>query len=251
MKHLSEEELIDLYYSKNKAKIERHLEVCAECAQAFAALQSDLAGMEFAAPPARDAAYGERVWASISGSLPRKEARKLNWRRIGLWRGLSYASACVLLIACVFHAGRLWEHRQIAVKNPAPPEGKQRVVVVLLGYDLDRSERLLVELKHAGADSAEMTSPLRDEARSLLADDRLCLQQAKQQDDPALAATLDRLDRLLTELANAKGELSTADLTRLQHKLQSDNLLFDVRVLRSRVPDRQTAVNDRPNGGLL
>jgi hypothetical protein len=57
------------------AGIEKHLARCAACAQAFAALRSDLAAIAFPAPPARDAAYGERVWAAISTSLPRLEAR--------------------------------------------------------------------------------------------------------------------------------------------------------------------------------
>jgi hypothetical protein len=251
MKHLCEEELVEYYYSKNNAEVKRHLEACAECAQAFAVLQSDLAKMESAVPPARDASYGERVWASISGSLPQYEARKPGWRRIGLWRGLSYASACVLLIACVFYASRMWEHRQFNAGTQTPPAGKQRVVIVVLGDHLDRSERLLVELKHADADSAEMVSPLRDEARSLLASNQVCRQQVKQQDDPALATTLDRLDHLLSELANQQGELNAAALTRLQHEMQSDNLLFEVRVLRSRVPDQQAAMNNRSNGGLI
>jgi hypothetical protein len=255
MKHLTEEELIECFYNKNKAAnpASRHLEHCAACADAYAALQSDLALVKPAEPPVRDAAYGARVWASISASLPRLEARKQRWLRISIWSGLSYAAACALLIACAFYAGRLWEHRQpqISAAKQSPPETQQHVVLVLLGDHLDRSERLLVELKHADADSAKMVSPLRDEARSLLAANRACRQEVKQQDDPALAEALDHLNQLFDELANQPGGLNAAALARLQKEMNSGSLLFEVRVLRSRIPDQQPAENSRSKGGTI
>jgi hypothetical protein len=120
-----------------------------------------------------------------------------------------------------------------------------------LSDHLDRSERLLVELKHADTGSEEMVSPLRDEARSLLAANRVCRQNAKKNDDPALAAALARLDHLLVELANQKGGLNAASLARLQDEMNSDSLLFEVRVLRSRIPDQQPVANNRRNGGTI
>ena len=41
------------------------------------------------------------------------------------------------------------------------PPAPQRVVILVLGDHLDRTERLLVELKHADADDSEMIPPLR------------------------------------------------------------------------------------------
>ena len=111
----------------------------------------------------------------------------------------------------------------------------RRVVVVVLSDYLDRSERLLVELKHADADSTQMVSPLRDEARTLLAANRICRQDASKDHDPALDSALDRLDHLLDELANQPGGLNAASLARLQKEMDEDGLLFEVRVLRSRV----------------
>jgi hypothetical protein len=258
MKHLSEEELVEQYYKQGKAGAGRHLAACAECAEAFAALQSDLAAMQAVAPPSRDGAYGERVWRSIAPFLPVYEARKRSWARIGL-RGLGYASAGAVLVAGAFIAGRVWEHKQVrttAVANPtaipqkaAPPP--QRLVVVVLSDHLERSERLLVELKHADTGSEEMVTPLRDEARSLLAPNRVCRQNAEMNDDPALTAALARLDHLLVELANQQGGLNAAVLARLQEEMNSDSLLFEVRVLRSRIPDQPPAANNRPRGGTI
>jgi len=256
MKHLKEEELIEHYYRAD-AGAERHLVRCSACAGAFVALHSDLAVMEFPAPPVRDAAYGERVWASISPSLPRLEVRKRSW--LGLLRGLSYSTAFALLLVCAFYAGRQWEHghqpRITAVKTPPQSQPAARpaehIVVVVLSDHLDRSERLLVELKHADADSAEMVNPLRDQARSLLAANQICRQKAKTQDDPALAAALDRLDQLFNELANQPGGLNAAAITRLQDQLNSDSLLFEVRVLRSKALDQKSAAIARSHGGTI
>ena len=173
---------------------------------------------------------------------------------LGVWKGLGYAAACALLLACAFFSGMEWDHwkqpQTTAVKQAAP-EVKQPVILVVLGDHLDRSERLLVELKHADANSAEMTSPLRDEARSLLAANPVCRQDAAQIGDPALVAALARLDPLLAELAAQPGSLNAATITQLQNEMNSDGLLFEVRVLRSRLPDRQQGGSTRSNGGSI
>lgn len=256
MIHLGEEELIAQVYGEgDKAAAQAHIDQCAECSRAYAALRSDMAEMNFIEPPERDAYYGEKVWASLSGSLPAYEPRKRNWLRIGPWRGLSYAAACVLLGACTFIGGRLWERKQVQNTAEAHPQQKQvvpaRVVVVVLGDHLDRSERLLVELKHADADSTGIDSPLLDEARSLLPANRICRQNASHEDDAALATALDRLDHLLQELVDQPGGVNAATLARLQNEINRDGLLFEVRVLRSRLPSQQTAASGQTKGGTI
>lgn len=242
MNHLSEEELIAHAYAEDDSNaVQQHLVACAECAKAYISLGSDLADMKFAEAPARDAAYGHRVWESLAGSLPAYESRK-SWFRGGLWPALSYAAAGIALVVCAFLGGRLWEHRHAQTvaqshphqHEPSVEQPTQRVVVVVLSDHLDRSERLLVELKHADADNGKAASPLQDEARSLLPVNRICRQNAKQDDDRALATALDRLDHLLVELANQPEGLNNQTISRLQDEMNADGLLFEVRVLRSR-----------------
>jgi hypothetical protein len=260
MKHLSEEQLIEYGYGEgDKVLIEEHFAVCRECNNSYAALQADLAEIRLPDPPQRDQSYGQNVWERLQNRLPAYEKPKRNWLGTRLFRGLSYAAACAILLACAFVGGRLWERNQAdtAAKNhptPAPPAGShppQRVVVVVLSDHLDRSERLLVELKHVDADSTEMVSPLRDEARSLLPANRVCRQKAKQNDDPALTGALDHLDRLLAELADEPGGLNKATITRLQDEMNKNGLLFEVRVLRSRIPHAQGAGADSSKGGTI
>jgi hypothetical protein len=172
---------------------------------------------------------------------------------------LSYAAACALLIAGAFLAGRGWEHRQAVISAEIHPQQSVKpalhpqkdVVVVVLSDHLARTEGLLVELKHADAESAEMTSPLRDEARSLLAANQVCRQDAAQMGDPVLAKALDHLEPLLAELANHRGDLNSVTIARLQAEMNRNGLLFEVRVLRSRMPDRQADSAKQPNGGTI
>jgi hypothetical protein len=257
MNHLSQEELIELYLSDDGPDAARHLDACAECTGEYEALQADLAELKALEPPARPENYGEQVWNSISGKLPayvdrqRPWSRKI-WFRQPSWIGLTAAATCALLVAAAFYAGRLWEHRTpppAVVSRPAPP-AQQRVVVVVLSDHLDRSERLLVQLKHANADDAQLATPLRDEARSLLAANRKCRQEAEANGDPALTNALDHLNQLLSDLANQPGGLNADAIARLQAQMNQDGLLFEVRVLRSRIPKHQAEANMHLKGGI-
>jgi hypothetical protein len=239
MKHLSKEQLIEHYYGEDGADVKHHLEICRECADAYAALGRDLGALKAPEAPDRASLYGEQVWGSISNSLPAYRARGGSWQRAGLWRKIGYAAACVLLIAGAFLTGGRWERKQSPITATGDDaQIKQPVVLVVLGDHLDRSERLLIELKHADASSAAAVFPLSEEARDLLPANRRCRQSAMQIDDPSLASVLDDLDRVLAELANEPGGLSASAITRLQTEMNTDGLLFEIRVLRTRVPDK-------------
>jgi hypothetical protein len=168
--------------------------------------------------------------------------------------GLMASTACALLVVAAFFAGRRWEHRQqpqtVVATHPAPAPPEKRVLVVVLGDHLERSERLLVQLKHANADDTELASPLRDEAKTLLVANRTCRQEAESSGDPALTHALDRLNQLLNELANHPGTLDADALARLQQQIEKDGLLFEVRVLRARIPERHAANHKPFKGGI-
>jgi len=252
MNHLSEEQLIDLYYSEDGPESARHLDTCAECARAYDSLQADLGDMRSLQVPPRSEAYGQQVWASIADRLPSYTPAKRHWFYRPLWLGLTTAAACALL-AAAFYAGRLWERQPqrlpALASAPAPP-APPRVVVVVLSDHLERSERFLVQLKHASADDDQLALPLRDEARSLLDANRKCQREAEASGDPALTKALDRLNDLLTQLADHPGGLNADALAKLQQELNTNGLLFEVRVLRSRIPDRQASVHHRITGGI-
>jgi hypothetical protein len=259
MMHLTEEEMMEQVYgeSANRAALQRHLEACGACAEAFTELKSDLAGVARLEAPPRDAHYGERVWASIAPSLPVYGAEKRRWWASGLWKGLGYAAACAVLVSCAFYAGRQWEQRKhqpvakVEAKSPPNISTRQPIVVVVLDEHLDRSERFLVELKHADLDSTAMATPMRDEARSLLAANKVCRQKAAQSSDPELTTALDHLDSLLAQAANEPGGLNSKSIARLQDEMNSNGLLFEVRVLRSRITSHKETGNNPAKGGTI
>jgi hypothetical protein len=254
MRHLTETELIEHYYGEadDVTYIAGHLRECGDCARSYAALIRDLSEIQPITPPVRAESYGADVWNSIRASLPVYESkRRKSWFGSNLWLNLSYATAVLVLIAGAFIAGRHWEH----YKNPQQPQvaatpstddkAHERVVLLVLGDHLDRSERLLVELRHgASGDSVQA------EARDLLSANRLYRQSAAEAGDPALNNALDHLERVLVEVANQPGGLTPASVAELQKQMNTDGLLFEVRVLRSRMQNdqndqKQTA---RPKG---
>jgi len=243
MSHLSEEELIEHFYGDAGARAhrvaQRHLEVCAECAAESAKLADEMkvmGGMDY---KELSVEYGESVWSRLAAKLPALQMEQAPPRRIAWGLALGWAAASAVLIVAAFEVGRVWEHRQrpqsAAVVKPAVPVERQ-VVVVVLGDHLDRTERLLVELKHADGEDAELVKPLREEAQSLLVANRLFREDADKSGDDSLAKALDHLDQLLNHVANAPGGLNAASIARLQKEMQADGLLFKVRVLRSRTP---------------
>jgi hypothetical protein len=242
-KHLSEEEMIGHYYGESTpgSGFERHLKACVKCADEYSALERDLGGVKTLLPPPRGEGYGEEVWRSIRGSLKPYESRKWVWPFLGFRKPLALATAFALLMVVAFLAGRIWQRRQTSqtAAVASDPQARRRVVVWVLGDHLDRSERLLVELNHANGNDPAEALPIQTEARELLASNRLLRQSAKQSGDPALDAALDGLERLLVEISNEPNGLTDADLSRLRQEMNTDGLLFDVRVLRSRVTEQQ------------
>src|SRR6202789_1476929 len=233
MNHLTEEQLIEHYYeeSPQPARIVRHLRECNGCAEAYAALRSDLDAIDPIAAPARDASHGEQVWQSIRNFVPiyQQKQQRLSQRFSNL-KGLSFATTCSLLIAVAFLAGRQWENYQrppqiqTAANNPT----RQPIVLVVLGNHLGRSERFLVALRHG--ESGESTALVKAEAQDLLSANRLYRESAIKSGDPAFAAALDRLARVLIEIANEPENASPARLAELQKELNTDGLLFEARV---------------------
>jgi hypothetical protein len=259
MKHLSEEELVEHYFADPGSRAfriaQRHVDACGECAAGSVGLAEDLNAVQGMDYEELSVEYGESVWSRVAVVLPPRPIAEAPLRTFSLSRGwglgLSYAAACVVLVLTAFQIGRMWEHRQHpgnpVAKVPVPVQ--RQVVVVVLGDHLDRTERLLVELKHADAEDTEVVKPLREEARSLLAANRVFKEDADKSDDAALRKALDHLDHLLNNVANEPGGLNAMSIARLQNEMKADGLLFEVRVLRSRTPHRETTVRLAAKGG--
>jgi hypothetical protein len=95
---------------------------------------------------------------------------------------------------------------------------------------------MLVELANAeaGKGGLDITEE-QERARDLLEANRLYRQSAKRAGDPAVAAVLDELERVLIEIANSPSDLSQQRLAELQQQIQDQGILFKVRVIGSKV----------------
>jgi hypothetical protein len=59
--------------------------------------------------------------------------------------------------------------------------------------------------------------------------------------DPELAGALDRLEGVLAEIANDP-KLSAADIEHVRNDMNTKGILFEVRVLRARSSDQESAL---------
>ena len=243
MTHLSEEQLIALYYGEAAGDRDAaaHLRTCRECSARSSELKQDLEGVRPVLVPQRGASYGEDVWQRLRPALVAYERQPRSWLSLIPWKAAGLVAACALLMVVAFVGGRFWEHRSSIAKTAGSvtAQPSQRVVLVVLTDHLDRTERLLVALEHADPDDATENSELQSQARELLASNRLYRVSASEAGDPALAGALDRLERVLAEVANDPS-LSAADLDRLRKEMNTEGILFEVRVLLSRTPDQQS-----------
>ncbi|HEY5083065.1 MAG TPA: hypothetical protein VII48_00965, partial [Rhizomicrobium sp.] len=80
---------------------------------------------------------------------------------------------------------------------------------------------------------------------------RVCRKNAAQANDPELNTALDHLDSLLAEAANEPGGLNSQNIAKLQDKMNADGVLFEVRVLRSRIAHHKGTGDDRAKGGTI
>lgn len=237
MSHLSEEELIELYYGEGTSAADAHLKACRVCSAQYARFKRSLDEIGSSAEPQRSADYGDRVWETLRPQLIPYQKMTAGWRGWANWRAAAIAAGCAILLAAVFVGGRYWERVATKKNNLANnPHPTQHVVLVVITDHLDRSERLLVELEHAGPKDNEQ---LQSEARELLASNRLYRVSASNAGDPELARSLDQLEGVLAEIANDPN-LSAADIERVREDMNTKGILFEIRVLRARSSDQES-----------
>lgn len=251
MKHLTDEQLVEHYMAEgvNRVMVETHLRICGRCEQAYEGISN---AMEVRAPepPAREPGYGKRVWQTIQAPLrpyPRPPKRShFSWPRLVL------AGACLLGIAAAFFVGAVWQQsRTHSLEATNSAQAKERVVLFILDDHLDRSERLLVQLSHAGGEKGDPNYSLQTEARQLLPDNRLSRQVLSGGRDPMMAAALDHLERVLLEVANSPDKLSSDDIARIEREMNTDSLLFQIRVLRTRTSQQERKVEPSQKGATI
>jgi hypothetical protein len=240
MQHLSEARLVAHHYGDEAARertaAEEHLAACPECSARLAGLRSFLGALAAPEVPERGETYGAEVWNSIRAHLP--EPREKRWFSL-LPQRWALGGALAALLLAAFLLGRFLPPAApppIAEK-PAQPSGqvRERVLLVALGDHMEKSQMVLVEIANAGGTGPVDISAEQARAEDLVDASRLYRQTAQSVGDTSTAKLLEELERTLLDIAHSPAQLDQADLKRIQQRIESQGLIFKVRVIGAKV----------------
>jgi len=234
MKHLGQEQLVAHYYGETGRDVANHLADCYDCRTEFANIQRTLSAVVLPDVPARGPEYGAEVWNRIRAHLPEPEVRIAWWRMPQRWAAVG-AVAALVMIAFVIgrQTGSAPGGPLGAGNNPPPRIVKERVLMVALDSHLEQSQMVLLEVAHAA--DAKDVALVREQAEDLVGDNRLYRQAAITMGDRKTADVLDQLERVLLEISHSSPEEGKAQIEQLRHQIESQGLLFKVRVVHNNV----------------
>jgi hypothetical protein len=282
--HLTEDDLVLYRFqeSPDAMAVERHLAACRQCRDEYAALERVLGlvetGLGTSHVPEPAASYERQVWMNVERRIAEDAAARANrpwwmfWRAEGSVFGLggyglvpqmALAAAIVLLLA-----GSFYIDRAVRPSSPVAPAGisasrggsstapvsagdaRGRVLYAAVGEHLQRSELMLVELNNVDADGSIDLSPQQEWAEDLVSENRLYRQSAAEAGEAQMVGVLDDLERVLLEVAHAPERADGEELRRLRTRLDTQDLLFKVRVAGAglRAREEMAVVLDSPFG---
>jgi hypothetical protein len=252
MQHLTEEQLVSHYYGDDEPQnVSQHLAACGDCFAQYETIRRVLALVAEAAVPDRGDEYGTELWNRLRWKLGRDRRRKAGWIS-----GLAAAAA----LALAFFAGHFWRARHevapiVATARPSataqPPDGGDRVLLLVVGDHLDSTERVLLEV--ANADPGRQLDIEKESRRAgeLVAANRIYRQSATQNGNERIASVLADLEPVLIEISHAGATLSGTELAELQKRIEAKGLLFKVRVISAQTSNpKPRKDNDRESNRI-
>ena len=204
-----------------------HLETCSACAGLATSIAETLRVFSDAPVPSPDL---DRAWHTLRPRLtPLVPASPSLASRISRPAPfVSLAVAALLLLAVFFSSHRAPRPAgpSLAVARPGPLTDQP--VDPSLAAHLDGAERFLTSVSHI---SSPLDADTRAEAQTLLLQNALYVQAARQQGDLADAALLEKLGRFLTSVDHEPPTDSTSGW-HVRFELNTNGLLLDLRILR-------------------
>ncbi len=248
MNHPNDDQLVLYHYGEaaGRNEVAEHLEVCESCRANYQALQRVLAAVETLPVPERVESYGAEVWRQVRPQIAKPAgARESNFWRVFPWPRWALAGALGLLVLGAFLAGRFWPKSQTSLapailqSQPLSAGARERVRLTEIGDHLERSQLALIELMNSKTNGAVDITAEQVLARELTAVNRLFRRAAADAGEPGLASVLEELELVLVEVANGPAKLSADEFATLRERIDTDGLLFKVRVLGAQVRSRE------------
>jgi hypothetical protein len=246
--HPTEEDLILYFYGEvgEGRAIRDHLATCVECGRRFGSWRDTLEAVVAEPVPERGEDYAARVWERLRPHLAAGEGSR---PRAGLGRRLVLYAALAASLLAAFTLGRAVGPRGETSQTASVP-ARERILLVALGDHLERTQVVLLELVNADPAQPVDLSPERRAAVQLVAASRLYRQSARRAGRAGVASVLEDLERILVEIADGPDQLLPAQAEALRQRIESQGLLFKVRVLGERVEAEENRPPDRGRGGL-
>src|SRR5260221_676848 len=123
---------------------------------------------------------------------------------------------------------------------------RERILLVAVGDHLERSQVILLELLNADPQAPLDVTGEQRSAQDLLASNRIYRQAAMRTGDAGVAHVLEELERVLVEVASGPSELGPGDLAALRRRIESQGVLFRVRVVGSQIREREKVAVAKP-----
>jgi len=253
-KHLGEDDLVLHRYNEHPeaTAVDTHLSECEACRARYAALARvlDLVTTTPESVPEPDEGFESRMWARLE---PRLERRRPSGFAGFAPQRLAVAGAIATLVVAAFVAGRYWHVPPAQPGTPASSSAqaaspadraivRERILLVAIGDHLDRSQMALIEISNAEPDGPVDIGGEQERVRDLVASNRLLRQTVEVSGDAGLASVLDDLERVLLDIAHGPSELDADQFGRIRERIESQGLIFKMRVAGSAVREREATV---------
>lgn len=229
LKHLTDEELVDLYYGEADPVLHAHLNDCGECRANLLRTEDLLNGLLAYSAPEPEQGFEAAVWAELAPRLSR--TKKTNFLRFLKPVVLAPVMASVIVAAI----GLVWFEQKRSENHPVyqnltiSPQAQARVLLNTLSDHLDRSQVLLSELTNAKPEINALDE-VQGLARELADENRLLRLASSRTGDERYQSLLEDLERVWLSVANAPANASTQDFAALQRRIGEEGLLFKVRI---------------------
>jgi hypothetical protein len=250
VRHPSEDDLVLYRYDEacDAGAIQSHLETCSTCQAACRALDRTLAVVGTLDVPEPDETFEARTWNRLTPALETQPRRR--WFEALRPGALGFAGATAVLLVAAFIAGRYWPRAIPATLSPSSTASddrvRDRVLLIAVGDHLDRSQMALLELVNSKAAATVDISAEQGWVRDLVPANRLYRQTAAAAGEDGVASLLDDLERILLEISHSPSTLSPDEFNQIRQRIESESIIFKVRVLGSEVRARQRDVVRAP-----